>query len=80
MQIGIADARARLCELLRRFESGENIVITRRGAPIARLSPAAGRPGKIDLERLFAEAALVRGTLPKTSWGELKQDKDFGRR
>jgi antitoxin (DNA-binding transcriptional repressor) of toxin-antitoxin stability system len=78
VQIGIAEARAHLCELLRRFE--EEIVITRRGVPIARLAALNNRPRKIDLEQLFAEAAQARTTLPSTGWTELKHDRDVGRR
>ena len=36
--ISIADTKTHLSELLTRVESGEEIVITRRGKPVARLS------------------------------------------
>lgn len=38
--IALSEARSRLCRLLRLVERGEEIVITRRGRPIARISPA----------------------------------------
>ena len=80
MQVGIFEAKTRLSELLERVERGEDIVITRRGAPVARLAALTGRPRKIDLEQLFAEAAEARRTLPKTGWAELKHDRETGRR
>ncbi len=36
--ISVADTKARLSELLGRVEEGEEVVITRRGKPVARLS------------------------------------------
>ncbi|TQE92782.1 MAG: type II toxin-antitoxin system prevent-host-death family antitoxin [Spiribacter salinus] len=36
--VTVADAKAHLSELLGRIESGEEIVITRRGKPVARLT------------------------------------------
>jgi prevent-host-death family protein len=80
MFVGVFEAKTRLSELLERAERGEEIVITRRGQPIARLAPIGLRPGKIDLERLFAENARVRRGLPPTGVAELKQDRDEGRR
>jgi prevent-host-death family protein len=37
--ISVAASKAHLTELLARVERGEEIVITRRGKPLARLSP-----------------------------------------
>ncbi|TIX43390.1 MAG: type II toxin-antitoxin system prevent-host-death family antitoxin, partial [Mesorhizobium sp.] len=39
MNIAIAEAKARLSELVSRAEAGEEIVITRRGKVAARLVP-----------------------------------------
>ena len=43
--INLADAKARLSELLDRVEAGDSIDITRRGKPVARLI-AVARPRK----------------------------------
>jgi len=40
--LGVADLKARLSEHLNRVKAGEEIVITERGRPIARLVPLAG--------------------------------------
>lgn len=56
--ISIADTKAHLSELLARIEGGEEIVITRRGKPIARLSPIRQPRGPI------TSLAEFRRTLP----------------
>ncbi len=38
-RIGIYDARAKLSELIERVQSGEEVVLTRHGEPVARLVP-----------------------------------------
>lgn len=38
--VNVQDAKTRLSELLRRVEAGEDIVIARAGAPIARITAA----------------------------------------
>ena len=37
-RIGIYDARAKLSELIERVQSGEEVVLTRHGEPVARRS------------------------------------------
>ncbi|MEQ1617311.1 MAG: type II toxin-antitoxin system Phd/YefM family antitoxin [Terricaulis sp.] len=41
--INVAEAKAKLSELLARVEAGEEITISRAGKPIARLAPLATR-------------------------------------
>lgn len=43
--INLADAKARLSELVDRVEAGDSIEITRRGKPVARLA-AVAKPRK----------------------------------
>lgn len=50
--IPLADAKARLSELLDRVEAGDTIEITRRGKPIARLSAVARLRKPIDATQL----------------------------
>ncbi len=42
-RIGIYDARAKLSELIERVQSGEEVVLTRHGEPVARLVPEKPR-------------------------------------
>lgn len=41
MQVSLAEAKARFAEMIRRAESGEEIVLTRHGRPVAHLTSAA---------------------------------------
>lgn len=43
MEVGIRELRADLSRYLRRVREGEEIVVTDRGTPIARITPANGR-------------------------------------
>lgn len=38
-EVGVFDAKTNLSQLIERVEHGESIVITRHGAPVARLVP-----------------------------------------
>jgi prevent-host-death family protein len=80
MDIGVFEAKSRLSELLERVERGEEIVITRRGRRIARLSALSKRQGAAEIEQLMADVARARKALPQTSWAELRGDRDEGRR
>lgn len=57
--ISVADTKAHLSELLARIESGEEIVISRRGKLVARLSPVQ-QPKKA-----ITSLADFRGKLPR---------------
>lgn len=57
--VNLADAKARLSELVSKAESGEETVITRRGRPVARLIPIAAP------REAFRSLAAFRATLPK---------------
>ncbi|MCP9808502.1 type II toxin-antitoxin system prevent-host-death family antitoxin [Cyanobium sp. HWJ4-Hawea] len=53
--LNVAQAKARLSALLDAVESGEDVQITRRGVPVARLTRAAEQPGVgFDLDAFLA--------------------------
>ncbi|MBK6403346.1 MAG: type II toxin-antitoxin system prevent-host-death family antitoxin [Rhodocyclaceae bacterium] len=60
----VAEAKAHLSELLARVESGEELTITRRGRPVAQLSPI--RPARRSADwpaiRAFRETTGTTGT------------------
>jgi prevent-host-death family protein len=58
-RVNLADAKAHLSELVDRVESGEQIDITRRGKPVARLSAIKSPRKPIDLAMLQALAAAL---------------------
>ena len=74
-EIGAFDAKTHLAELLERASAGEDIVITKRGRPVARLTGL----GSSDAEDAFAELARLR---KRTRLGGLsaKVLRDEGRR
>ena len=43
MEIPISEAKARLADLVRRAEKGDNVVLTRHGRPIVRLARVDGQ-------------------------------------
>lgn len=53
MEIPVSEAKAQLTELVRRAETGEDIVLTRHGQAVARLVPARA-PKVIDRDRRMA--------------------------
>lgn len=52
--VNLADAKARLSELIERAEAGEIVRITRRGKPVAEISPVRTPRKKIDMASLRA--------------------------
>ena len=61
MEIPLSDAEARLPELLRLAEAGEDIVLTRDGKPAVRLSPVRHRKDRDEfleaVQRISASAS-----------------------
>ncbi|HEX8217490.1 MAG TPA: type II toxin-antitoxin system prevent-host-death family antitoxin [Allosphingosinicella sp.] len=57
--VNLSDAKARLSELVERAEAGEEVTITRRGKPVARIV-AIEKPRKpLDLDALRALRELT---------------------
>jgi prevent-host-death family protein len=80
-EVGSFEAKNTLSALLERAEHGEEIVITRRGKPVARLVPLEAevdrREAEVAAARLRARAkAKKRGPL---DWEEWKKYRDEGR-
>jgi prevent-host-death family protein len=80
MEIGAFEAKNKLGMLLDRVESGDEIIITRHGKPIARLVPNTTRIDKLQaraaLERIRARAANLKEPY---DWAAIKADRDAGR-
>jgi prevent-host-death family protein len=54
MTIGIAEAKARLSEVIDRVESGEIVIIARNGEPVAELRPIRRLSAAETVERIRA--------------------------
>ena len=63
--------KGHLSHYLRRVKAGEEIVVTQRGVPIARLVPVGNRGADLDSLRDLERQGLIRvgtGRLPKNFW------------
>jgi prevent-host-death family protein len=80
-EIGAFEAKNKLSSLLDQVERGEEVVITRRGKPVAKLIPASGQMGtrqaRQAAERIRRRAKKFGG---KFDWEEWKRYRDEGRR
>ena len=71
--VGAFDAKTNFSALLERVERGEQIVITRRGKPVARLMPiATARKGKVSDAMAKLRKLRKGATLGGLSWKELR--------
>ncbi len=61
--VNLAQAKARLSELLDKVESGERVLVTRRGRPSAEIGPTPSRQAPIPV----AELAAFRAGMPSLS-------------
>jgi len=61
--VSLADAKARLSELLVRVAEGETVQITKRGKPVAQLTPIRQPKKPIDIELL---RSVSRGSKKQT--------------
>jgi prevent-host-death family protein len=74
MEIPVSDAKGRLTELVRRAETGEEVVLTRHGHPAARIVPATPHSSRAEKEALL-DALLGAG---KSSFGpDAARSQDF---
>jgi prevent-host-death family protein len=69
MTIGLADAKARLSEVIDRVEAGETILIARNGQPVAELRPIRPVSPREAVERIRAIGKRVaRRNAKKEPW------------
>jgi prevent-host-death family protein len=57
--VNLAEAKARLSELVDKVEAGESVTITRHGKPVAQLSAVSGQ------KRPLRSLAAFRKTIPR---------------
>ena len=82
--VGIADLKARLSEFLARARAGDEVLVTDRGRPVARLVPIEGSgpgqepdPALSELERAGA-IRLSRQAIPERFWLEERPSDSTG--
>lgn len=68
----VAEAKNKLPELIKRAEKGEDVVITRHGTPVAKISKIAESPApkRITREAIeWLDKHRVKGKIPKEDAG-----------
>ena len=81
-EVGAVEAKNNLSALIERAERGEEIVITRRGRPVAKLVPFQNAPGSeqaIQAAERIRQRARSKGR-GDFDWEEWKAYRDEGRR
>ncbi len=76
--VGAFEAKTKLSALLDKVEAGEEVVITRHGKPVARITPDLKKP-KLSPEEVVARInrTAERARIAPDTWKELR---DFGRK
>jgi prevent-host-death family protein len=80
--VSLFDAKNRLSALVDQVERGQEVTITRRGKPVARLVPIAvsRESGQAAVEKLLALRQGIARRGEHFSWDELRAYRDEGRR
>jgi prevent-host-death family protein len=80
-EVGAFEAKNKLGQLLDLVERGEEIIITRRGMPVASLVPPRQKAGRDEaraaIQRIRARAEQRK--LGRFDWSEWKMFRDEGR-
>jgi prevent-host-death family protein len=83
-EFGAFEGKNKFGHLLDLVEAGKEIVITRHGRPVARISPVSGVSAeRIGAAKAAAERIRARATARRTGpfdWQEWKSYRDEGRR
>jgi prevent-host-death family protein len=76
MKISLSDAKARLTDLVRRAETGEEVVLTRHGHPAVRLVPVRQTPDRA-ARRQILEAARREASRKAVQGADAAASQDF---
>lgn len=76
--VPVAVLKARLSEFLRKARSGETVIVTDRGRPVARLAPLEGAPAVSGRLQHLVAAGLARRPLrlPESTVAEMRRPPD----
>ncbi len=80
MEVGVAQAKDRLSELVDRAAAGEVVTITRHGRAVATLNSAHAPPTREEAERIFRELAAFRAQMPRLTDEEIVEAVQDGRK
>ena len=76
--VNVATAKAHLSEILAHVEGGKEVIITRRGQPVARVSPVSGPRKPIDFAALDSlRARQVQARTPSVRLVRRMRDEKY---
>ena len=78
-RVSVSMAKSQLGQLLTEVATGETIVITRRGRPVARLAPERG-PRLAQIQRTMDQIKSLRATGSNISLSEILEARHEGHR
>jgi prevent-host-death family protein len=77
MDISLADAKAHLSELVEQAANGEEVIITKRGRPVAQLTALQPKRVRIDAKALRAHTdKMTFQTVPAGEFVRAMRDSD----
>lgn len=76
MRVAVSDAKAQLTDLVRRAEEGEEIILTRHGQSIVRLTPLRPAIGKQERQTVI-EAARRAAAKKREAGPSAARSQDF---
>ncbi len=76
MRVSVTEAKGQLTELVRRAESGEEVILTRHGHPSVRLVPIPTVPDH-KTRRMLLEAARASAALRAAPGPDAARSQDF---
>jgi prevent-host-death family protein len=76
MQLAITDAKARLTDLVRRAEAGEEVVLTRHGHAVVRLVAMRAKPSAKNRAKLI-DAVRAQAAAKATAGASAARSQDF---
>lgn len=76
MRVSLAEAKGQLTELVRRAESGDEVVLTRHGRPVVRLVPITTMPAAAERRQVLAEVRAA-GRAAATPGPSAARSQDF---
>lgn len=77
LTVTLAQAKAQLSEILNKVEAGEEVIVTRRGKPVAQISAVPKKLKRLPFEEL-AELRARMPSLDRPSYEILREMRDEG--
>ena len=77
LSVPVSDAKARLTDLVRRAEAGEEVVLTRHGVAAVRLTPVTPELERADRRRVLDEIRAMVRSAPPSPGPSAARSQDF---